>query len=72
MKGRAQIRSFAHRAVDSRDVAGFKRGWIRGSSKEHSLSVSTIPPELLQLPTSLADRTLNRQMQKLRWASLNF
>ena len=71
MRRGAQMARMVHRVINRTYTVGSKRTWIRGLSEQNAFSVSAVPPELLQLPTSLADRTVNKQTQKLRRARLN-
>jgi hypothetical protein len=71
MKGGAQMASLVHRVISRTDTVGSKRSWIRGLSQQNSFSVSAVPPELLQLPTSHTNTALMRKQRKLRRASLN-
>jgi hypothetical protein len=71
MRRGRQMARMMHHAINRTYTAGSKKTWIRGLSEQNAFSVSAVPSELLQLPTSLVDRTVNKQRQKLRRASLN-
>jgi hypothetical protein len=60
MKAGARTPSPAYRVITRRDFADSKTVWIRGLSKQDH-RVCSLLPELLQLPTSHADRTVNRR-----------
>jgi hypothetical protein len=52
MKSGAQTASLVNRLISKTWTVGTKRTCVRGSSEDHSLSVSAASPELLQLLNS--------------------
>jgi hypothetical protein len=71
MRCGAQVGKHVQRVISRTYTIGCKRTWIRDLSEQISFGMSALPPELLQLLTSLTNRAVMRKQQELRRASLN-